>query len=235
MNLSSNPPSNRLFCSHCCRFRYISEYPFRDSGLRRISCIYCKFRRKQKSQEKQSQEKQSQEKQSQEKQSQKKQSQEKQSQEKQSQQNSSQQNSLQQNFLHYCSSCNQPHQLSQFGQFKTCETCRAVNKKALRQRRQKILLENQPSQIRLAEAHLQAWVQHAGEEEKHTAWRKSRGFDPLEVFKRQPLTIDDYFQESEPEKLKKEWLERQQKWRQEKEQQEQEWKQRQRQNVYRTE
>ena len=45
-------PVNRIFCSHCCCFRSISEYSFRNDGIHLITCIYCQFTRKEQSQEK---------------------------------------------------------------------------------------------------------------------------------------------------------------------------------------
>jgi hypothetical protein len=50
----------------------------------------------------------------------------------------------------------------------------------------------------LAEAHLQEWVQRAGEEEVRSTARKSMGFPPLSFHKRRSLTIDDYLQEEKP-------------------------------------
>ena len=55
----------------------------------------------------------------------------------------------------------------------------------------------------MAEKYLKSCVQHAGEEEKYTTAHQSRGFEPLEIAKQQSLTLDDYLQEREPEKLKK--------------------------------
>ena len=186
MDLPPNLPPNRLFCSHSRCFQSISEYPFRDDGLRLMNCIYCQFRQKQKSPQKQK-----------------------------SQQKQSQQDSLEQNSSRYCSSCNQLRHSSQFGQFKTCEICRAINKKALRQRRRKILLYNQPNCTPLAEAHLQSWQQNLGENEiRATKYKCS-------TYTRQPLTIDDYLQEEEPEKLEEQCLEQQLQWKQKQEQ----WKQ----------
>jgi hypothetical protein len=52
-------------------------------------------------------------------------------------------------------------------------------------------------------------VQRAGEEEVHTAARKSKKWEPLQFHRRQSLTVDNYLQEEEPEKLKKKWFEQQ--------------------------
>ena len=43
---------NHIFCSHCCCFRYISEYSFRGDGIHLITCIYCQFTRNEQSQQK---------------------------------------------------------------------------------------------------------------------------------------------------------------------------------------
>ena len=76
-----------------------------------------------------------------------------------------------------------------------------INKKAKQRRFQNLL--NQHTRVLSAEAHLQQWVQRAGEEEVHTAARKAKKWEPLAFHKRQPLTIDDYLQEKESEQLRK--------------------------------
>ena len=96
---------------------------------------------------------------------------------------------------------------------------------------QKGLLHNQQHRKQLplrelAETHLQQWVQRAGEQEVRAGLSISKGLEPLHFHKRQPLTIDDYFQEEEPEQLKERWLERQLQWKQAQERRKQEWQQR---------
>ena len=188
---SMDLPLNRLRCARCHAFRSISEYPFAVGGLHFETCIYCQLSRSYKQQSQQK-----------------------------LQQTTIQQ--IQQDSLlqisHYCSSCNQLRHPSQFDQFKTCNICRTTNKKAKCQRIQKAQLHNQRIRVSLAEAHLQEWVQRAGEEEVHTAARKSKGWEQLDFHQQKPLTIDNYLQEEEPEKLKKQWLEQQLKKNQEKEQ-----------------
>ena len=185
-----NLPLNCLLCSCCHCFRSISEYSFHDDGLHLITCIYCQFTRKRQSQQRL-----------------------------QTQQLSSQQTQqilAQYTLPRYCSSCNQLRQPSQFSQFKTCEICRTTNKKAQLRRTQEGRLHRQRHRMQRAERHLQQWVQLAGEEEVHAASMKSKGFKLHSWFKKQPLTIDDYLQEEEPEKLKQ-WLEKQQQRKQKKE------------------
>ena len=155
-------PLNHLCCTRCHVFQSISEYLFAVGGLHFETCIYCQLSRKQQYQQK-------------------------------LQQISIQQTSIQQTqqdslqktqVSRYCSSCNQLRQPSQFSRFKTCEICRTTNKKAKRQRIQNGLYLSQHSRVPLAEAHLQQWVQRAGEEEVHAAARKSMKWEPLAFHKR---------------------------------------------------
>src|SRR6266516_3456654 len=176
MNLSSHLYFNCLFCSYCCCIQYISKYFFCNDDLCLMICVYCQFRYKQKFVRK-------------------------------LQQASTQQNqsdSLEQDFSHYCSSCNQPCQRSQFGQFKTCEICRTINKNANHKRSQKIPLSNQHFRVPLAETPLQSWVEHASEDRfYYNRYYRGRVIKLSFISKQRVLTIDDYLQEKEPEKLKK--------------------------------
>ena len=63
---------------------------------------------------------------------------------------------------------------------------------------QKGLLLSQHSRVPLAKAHLEQWVQRAGKEEIC-----SRGLVLRLPSSHEPLTVEDYLQEEEPEKLKK--------------------------------
>jgi len=181
---------NRLFCPRCHSPRSISEYPFGPDRLRLTTCIYCQFRRKQQAEEKLLQHPP------------------------QRIPHLPEQVHQPQQTTRYCSSCNQPRQPSQFSQFKTCDLCRSTNKKSQRRRSQKGYLHNQQlSQRRplqeLAETHLRQWVQRSGEEEVIITSQISKGWGSRLLNPRRPLTIDDYFQEEEPEQLRKRWLERQ--------------------------
>ena len=66
-------------------------------------------------------------------------------------------------------------------------------------------------------------MQQYGEEEVEITLRISKGLDPQPLRKRRPLTIDDYFQEEDPEQLRKRWLERQRQWKEAQERREKEW------------
>ena len=110
----------------------------------------------------------------------------------------------------YCSSCNQLREASLFGRFLTCQNCRTTNKKAVRRRRERQPPRRFPKEF--AEDHLRAWIRRAGEEEVKSAASIAAGFPPPLIYKRRPLTLEDYLRDDkyDSEELKAGFKERQQ-------------------------
>ncbi len=180
-------PLNRLKCAGCRSFRSIFEYPFRVDGCRCNTCYYCWWLKdgvtdpfsRYGTQEPLEQLPEHQQ---------------------PLQQTSQECQPSSPITPRYCSSCNQRRDPSQFNGFKTCEICRATNRKTQYRKYQRHVNKcpcPQPSRQDLGRAHLQIWVEKAGEQELHSDHHGL--FHPK--YKRQPLTIDDYFQDLDPQQV----------------------------------